>query len=88
MIERDKEVLYLLSRCEGVGPITIAKLLAQVEAPAELMYLKAGQLFEMLGKTAKQLEPVFGTDWRAKRLAEREKVELSGVKVLYKGAAG
>ena len=86
MIEQDKEVLYLLSRCEGVGPITMAKLLAHVETPAELMHLKAGQLLEMLGKAAKQAEPFFGADWRAKRLAEREKLELSGVKLLYKGA--
>jgi len=86
MIEQDKEVLYLLSRCEGVGPITMAKLLAHVETPAELMHPKAGQLLEMLGKAAKQAEPLFGADWRAKRLAEREKLELSGVKLLYKGA--
>lgn len=85
MTDLDKCSLYLLSRCEGIGPIKAAKLLAHFSSPSDLMHTSSKELREKLVQFIPQIELFFRSDWREKRLAERDLLLSSGIQMLYKG---
>ncbi len=85
MTDLDKCSLYLLSRCEGIGPIKSAKLLAHFSSPSDLMHSSSKELSEKLVQLIPQIALFFRSDWREKCLAERDVILSSGLQLLYKG---
>jgi ERCC4-type nuclease len=59
MTDLDKCSLYLLSRCEGIGPIKAAKLLAHFSSPSDLMHTSSKELHEKLIQLIPQIELFF-----------------------------
>lgn len=88
MTNADKKVLYLLSRCEGIGPMALNQLLEHLECFHDLLEMSSEQVQHKLGRSMAKLAPFFSLKWRAQRLAEFDRLATQNIRVLFKGDNG